>query len=348
MTTVVHTADVHLDQDRPERMEGLRSVMQAAADSDAELLTIGGDLFDTPDDFEALRNTLRNEVFTENAVPTLLIPGNHDEDAFRGNLDFGPTCSVVVDHPFGTWTSDDGDVRIIAVPYVDRLVSDHRLALADRDPFDGLDVLMIHGSLDAPGAAPGAGEEAGRAYCPLSSALLERLGFDVYLAGHYHSPQIHAIGGGGEFVYPGTPVSTRRSETGRRKVCRIDADGVSLDPVGTPHYAQFDRTIIPGQEEEVFADLDGWVDAQHEEAVLMGTIDGFTQLAESEVADRLGQVPWHELRNDVRGAEQLLEDPLYGRFRDVLREQQWDEPTTTAVDQLVLEVMGAIRSMGDR
>jgi hypothetical protein len=32
----------------------------------------------------------------------------------------------------------------------------------------------------------------------------------------------------------------------------------------------------------------------------------------------------------------------------VLQEQQWDEPTTTAVDQLVLEVMGSLRSMGDR
>jgi len=348
MATIVHTADVHLDPDRPARMEGLRSVMQAAADSGAELLTIGGDLFETPEDLVALRTTLRNEVFTEDAVPTLLIPGNHDEAAFRGNLDFGPSCSVVLDHPFGTWTSDDGDVRICAVPYVDRLDSEIRLALADRDPFGGLDVLMIHGSLDAPGAAPGAGEEAGRAYCPLSSALLERLGFDVYLAGHYHSPQIHATGGGGEFVYPGTPVSTRRSETGRRKVCRLDADGVSLDPLGTPHYAEFDRTIIPGREEEVFADLDGWVDAQHEEAMLMGALDGFTGLEETEVADRLGQVPWHELQNDVLGAEQLLEDPLYGRFRDVLQEQQWDEPTTTAVDQLVLEVMGALRSMGDR
>lgn len=347
MTTIVHTADVHLDPDRPARMEGLRSVMQAAEHAEAELLTIGGDLFETPEDVDALRTPLRNEVFTEDAVPTLLIPGNHDEAAFRGNLDFGPSCSVVLDPPFGTWTSAAEDVRISAVPYVDRLDSDIRLALADRDPFDGLDVLMIHGSLDAPGAAPGAGEEAGRAYCPLSSALLERLGFDVYLAGHYHSPQIHAIGGGGEFVYPGTPVSTRRSETGRRKVCRLDADGVTLDALGTPHYARFDRTIIPGQEETVFADLDEWVDAQHEEADLMGAIDGFTELAETEVADRLGQVPWHELRNDVRGAAELLDDPLYGRFSQVLQEQQWDEPTTTAVDQLVLEVMGSLRSMGD-
>ena len=143
-------------------------------------------------------------------------------------------------------------------------------------------------------------------------------------------------------------MSTRRSETGRQEVGGLDAEGGTLGALGTPHYAQFDRTMIPGREEEVFADLDGWVDAQHEEAVLMGTIDGFTQLAETEIADRLGQVPWHELRNDVRGAAELLEDPLYGRFRDVLQEQQWDEPTTTAVDQLVLEVMGALRSMGDR
>jgi DNA repair exonuclease len=99
MTTIVHTADVHLDPDRPARMEGLRSVMQAAEDAEAELLTIGGDLFETPEDVDALRTPLRNEVFTEDAVPTLLIPGNHDEAAFRGNLDFGPSCSVVLDPP---------------------------------------------------------------------------------------------------------------------------------------------------------------------------------------------------------------------------------------------------------
>jgi DNA repair exonuclease SbcCD nuclease subunit len=50
----LHTADVHLHGERPARRDALEAVLSLAAERDVDVVTIGGDLFDRPDDVESL------------------------------------------------------------------------------------------------------------------------------------------------------------------------------------------------------------------------------------------------------------------------------------------------------
>src|SRR6056297_76958 len=125
VTTVVHTADVHLRADAPERLEALEAVLDVAEDRDADVLTIGGDLFDRPDDVDELRSDLRNRLFSDRPFEIVLIPGNHDVAAFRGDLFFGDACTVVADEEhFGTWVDPSGSYKIVAIPYRETVTDD--------------------------------------------------------------------------------------------------------------------------------------------------------------------------------------------------------------------------------
>ena len=53
-----------------------------------DLLTLAGDIFDTVEDADALRPVLRSK-FSNLDFEIIAIPGNHDIDAYSGNLNFG-------------------------------------------------------------------------------------------------------------------------------------------------------------------------------------------------------------------------------------------------------------------
>jgi len=208
MTRVLHTADVHLASDAPERTEALDALLERAEREGIDVVTIGGDLFDDPEDVERLRADLRNGPFSGRPFDVVVIPGNHDVAAYRGDVFFGDACTVIAADPFGHWTAPDGDLRITGLPYRERPDDDLLLALQDRTPFDGTEVLLLHCSLDAPFQDDDPGDDGGRHYFPVTERLLAELDFDAYLAGHYHAPHQLSLPNGAPFTYPGTPAST--------------------------------------------------------------------------------------------------------------------------------------------
>jgi exonuclease SbcD len=160
MPSLVHTADVHLRPDTDERLTALEEVLATATDHDADVLTIGGDLFDRPEDVEQLRSDLRNRFFTDRSFEIILIPGNHDIEAFRGDLFFGDSCTVIADEEyFGTWVSPNETFKIVGIPYQETVTDDLLLAIEDRPAFAGTEVLLFHGSLDAPIGADAGNED---------------------------------------------------------------------------------------------------------------------------------------------------------------------------------------------
>lgn len=334
MTTLVHTADVHLRPDAKERLEALESVLAVATDVGADVLTIGGDLFDRPADVETLRSDLRNRFFTDLPFEVVLIPGNHDVDAFRGDLFFGDACTVVADEEhYGTWVGDDGDLRVVCVPYCETASDELLLALDDRDPFDGTDVLLFHGSLDAPIGADAGDEDAYR-YFPVTEELLVDLGFDHYLAGHYHGPHLLRFEGGTEFAYPGTPASTRTSETGRRRVVRLDpGEGLAFEPLESFHHLEKRLAVTPGREEAVVEELREWVEtAVAPTARPSIVVEGVVDQGETEFADRLAAVAdpdW--ITNETVSVEHVTSHPVIREFEARLEETEWDEETKAAV-----------------
>lgn len=334
MTSLVHTADVHLRPESDERFDALEAVLEVTEELGADVLTIGGDLFDRPEDVETLRSDLRNRLFTDRPFAILLVPGNHDVDAFRGDLFFGDACTVVadVDH-FGTWVSEDGRLRVVCLPYREEPTDELLLSLSDRDPFDGADVLLFHGSLDAPISAE-TGEEGDYRYFPVTEELLAELGFDYYLAGHYHGPHLLQFDTGAEFAYPGTPASTRTSETGRRRVVKLDpGSGLEFEPLDTYHHLEKRVTVTPGAEESVLTELREWVESTvSPRADPSIVVDGVVDQSESAFARQLREVANPEwITDETVSVEHVTSHPVLREFEARLDETDWDEETREAV-----------------
>lgn len=350
MTVLLHTADVHLTSDDPERMEALRAVLDRAEMGDMDIVTIGGDLFDRPEEVERLRTDLRNDLFSGRSFDIILIPGNHDIEAYRGDVFFGDSCTVITEEPYEHWTAPDESLRITGLPYTEYSDDDLVLSLQDREAFDGPEVLLLHCSLDVPFDEYETGDEATPRYFPVTEELLAELGFDYYLAGHYHSAHKVPLSNGGEFTYPGTPASTSTSETGQRRVSVLKPDeGIVFETLDTHHYVEREFTATPGAEQELLDTVREWA-AQHvrESAEASIHVDGFIGQEEETFNEELVEAASPASVSDhTRSADHVLSHPLFLSFEDELEETDWDDETTAKVRQRALDVCNELIARGD-
>lgn len=349
MTRLLHTADVHLRPNAEDRRAALETVLERAGEAEADVLTIGGDLFDDPGTLEALRPTLRGELFTDQPFEILLIPGNHDVEAFRGDVFFGDACTVLGREPYEQWTAPDEDLRITGLPYRETPDDELWMALQDRTTFEGTEALLLHCSLDAPFDGE-TGEEAGRRYFPVSEDLLTELGFDLYLAGHYHQPHRVRFADDSTFVYPGTPASTTRAETGPRRVARFDTEAtLSLESIATFHHARVEFVLTPGEEATLFERVERWTDEHaRPTADAVVHVEGFTEMDEAAFAEALADAADPaSVTNQTRGVAHLQSHPLYRAFEDELAATDWSEDDREAVRQRTLSVFSQLRAGGE-
>src|SRR5262249_60580272 len=66
----------------------------------ADALIIAGDLFDRGSDAVGERAWVRELVESIAPRPVVLIPGNHDSDAFGAGTDFGANAVVLAEAPY--------------------------------------------------------------------------------------------------------------------------------------------------------------------------------------------------------------------------------------------------------
>jgi DNA repair exonuclease SbcCD nuclease subunit len=323
MTRILHTADVHLRPDADERLAALEAVLAEAEAVEADVVTIGGDLFDTDGAAERLRTGLRS-VFSDRPFETFVIPGNHDRTAFEGDVHFGETVVPATDDPYGDYGVDG--TRIVTVSYQPGLTDDLRVALEDRETYDDPECLLLHCSLEAPMAGT-TGDEDVVNYFPVTEGELAQLDFEYYLAGHYHSQGRIDLPNGGAFVYPGTPASVTRAETGRRAVALVDTDEetVTFRELNTRYAAVLEETVMPGQEDELIEAIRSRCETWRGDNVAARLdLDGFTERGEStfrkDVLAATGDLDV-DLDYGVRTVENLLEHPIYREFAERLAER---------------------------
>ncbi len=350
MTQVLHTADIHLTLDDQERMDALRSLLDLAEREEIDIVTIGGDLFDQPENVEQLRTDLRNDLFSNRPFEIILIPGNHDIEAYRADVFFGDSCTVITENPFGHWIAPDDDLRITGLPYRERPDDDLLLSLQDREPFEGTEVLLLHCSLDAPFDDYETGDEGSHRYFPVTEELLTELGFDYYLAGHYHNPRHVSFADGSEFTYPGTPASTSTSETGPRRVSVLDpTGGIDFEPLDAFHYVSREFTVTPGAEQKLLDDVQAWTQ-QHVTDFSEASIHviGFVEMDEEKFHKELTAITSAaNVINETRNVEHILSHPLYRLFEAELEETEWDDKTTAKVTERTLEVFSQLTARGE-
>ncbi len=265
---ILHLADVHLDRpfvglpravaaaQRRALFTTFCRALEIARDRGAELVTIGGDLWEE----EHVRGDTRASVAHELeqlGIPVLIACGNHDplipggsyrRTAWPANVEIVP-LSRLREFRYG-------DVSIWSVSWGGGDLSS-RLLEHFEAPQDGRRHLaLLHGT--AP-TAPFA-DEADR-YFPIDPTRLRNAGISACLAGHIHAAS-HVEG----VVYPGSPEPLGWAERGRHCVAVVDVGeqvGVELVDVNS---TRFETIEIDCSECESSAAVDDRVERALEQA----------------------------------------------------------------------------------
>src|ERR1700722_10160239 len=235
--TIVQAADVHLETVFPELRgggarraalaEAFERIIDLALERNADVLTIGGDLYEGERAGPATARFLFT-AFARFGKPVFVAPGNHDPFVARSLYtrdDLPPNVRVFAD---ASWT---------AVP----LAHDATLYGFGHTPaepgrpfagatFDrsGVRIALVHGS-DEERCPPGK-----RATAPFTAAEIRAAGATLVLTGHYHGGAVHSDADGPVFAYPGSPEPVKfgeRGEHGALVVTVRDDGSVGIEAV---------------------------------------------------------------------------------------------------------------------
>lgn len=322
---VLHTADIHLRNDSDPRWQALTAVLDKAKEIEADVVTIGGDLFDRDVDAQQMKTALR-ALFEASGQRILVLPGNHDNKGIRAGDFYGEQVTVMAD---ARQPVDIGDVRFVALPFsdggADRTLE--RLYAADElcaGEVGKCNVLLYHGELLDLVPGGGAFGEEEPDYMPTRLASFDHVGFDYVLAGHFHrSFAVHRYEGG-YFVYPGSPVSITVKETGRRHAGVIDVgEPPRSEPLDTRHFEQLTVHLDPFDATHPIDVVDERLRGAHSHAQVLLTLEGFVDLGAlgltetefyNEVKKAIARWPVKDVEPRWQDVRDVIDHELFKKF----------------------------------
>lgn len=312
MTRFLHTADVHLAADRTERWEALDAVLEAAEEHGAEALLIAGDLLDRGEDHAALRAEVRTR-FDRIGIPVVLVPGNHDLDAYAPGQDWGGDVRLLTGEPAAVTRA--AGLKVIGVPFPSqptsfRLVRERVEALVEgKAPH----VLVAHGTLidvrDARVQVESQADEPGP-YFPIRTGDLEGLGVRYVALGHYHQPDRWEAGSA-PVVYAGSPSPVGPHAWGPRSaaVVELSGDGAEVQHVElpVPYRQKHEVWLTPFEEATQLDDLEQRLrEAADGRCALQVTVEGILAGLEEEELRRRAEALCERHRSSFADLEITL------------------------------------------
>ena len=319
---ILHTADIHLREYQDERWQALEELIKIGNGDEVNILVICGDLFDKDVDAERLRPQIR-EIFSDAAFKILIIPGNHDIDSYKTGMYFGDNVSVL-----GTVPYECDSVRIIGIPFEaihgEELLRKIR-AVSHRLTSDKTSILLCHGELlDAFFSRTDFGREGEGRYMPFKLSYFERLEVEYVLAGHFHSKfDVWRLENGGYFVYPGSPVSITRAETGQRKANLFEVGGppsqVALD---TFHFHEVSIELNPFKDENPVQLVQKHISKLHPKATAILTVSGYVngerlKMTEADIVAQIKEIVKGKCADEhyeFKDISRILENDLFKSF----------------------------------
>lgn len=344
MPRILHTADLHLAEDRPERWSALEAVLELAVEHRADLLLVAGDLLDRAEDHTALRPRIR-ELLDGAPCPACLLPGNHDVSAYGAGQDWGGDTHLLLGEPVHVVRV--AGLRVVGAPYP----ADHRpFAAVRRELVQALEgegdaVAVLHGTLvDAgtPSIQAESRADEPDAYFPIHLEELRDLPAVYVALGHYHQHALRRIGGTA-VAYAGSPTPVGSHAWGPRTAVLAEVEGgeVEVEALRLP-VPYRDRTSVwltPFEEE---AELEALESRLREEAdplcSLEVRVDGIlVGLDEEALRVRIDRLEaelegrWAELEFDLQGVG--LDPGRADLFREFRRRlESWEEEGGTRPD----------------
>lgn len=352
---LLHTADLHLTEDNPERWAALDQLVEVARREKVSALLIAGDLFDHHVDADRLRPALA-KVLGDEKFKTVILPGNHDYAAYRSGLYFGAAVSVL-----DNWQEpmQIGKALLWGLPYEkisgERLVERLRLMGSMMDE-KACNILLFHGELlDAYYSRGDMGDEGDQRYMPVNLAYFKTLPIRYVLAGHFHSRYAaYNLKNEGFFIYPGSPVAITRRETGRRAANLLDINEAPVEvALKTYHYEELNLTLDPSDCVDPLVLLEQKMSRIDSQALIKLTIRGLFNGAafgksEIELAEALRKIAGNRLAGvpvesfyDVR---HILEDDLFKEFKLKLEQSDCTPEIKPTVEEMVIEAFRVVKA----
>ena len=205
------SADFHLTNEikNKERFNALRYILKTLKEKEIHKFIIVGDLFDKDfqnfKDFENLMDNFKD-------IEVLVIPGNHDEN-LRKNHIRNKNIQVIEK----TTILNIGNIHFLFIPYINNSTIDEEI-----DKFSsqiGKNWILIgHG--DYITSKININEYEAGIYMPLTRKGLQKYNPLYSFLGHIHKP----ISVDERVIYPGSPCSVDKSETGKRTFLIFDTD----------------------------------------------------------------------------------------------------------------------------
>lgn len=289
MPLFIHSADIHLRKDRPDRIEVFKHFVEEARKKSADIL-LCGDLFDTVSDANALRAEIR--TIQKDLAPQrmFLIPGNHDAEAYDESLDYGENIVVLRDKPFSFFETDG--LRIVGLPF------QHSVKLSEilsENIIPPSDILLAHATLFMYGHPELYLEVAEKKeeYFPIHTSDVFRLKTRYLALGHIHGGFFLKEIEGTTLCYPGSPLPVDASETGKRFYAEVDFQERKASVRSVP------IDILPYIEKETFFmfignEIGGQVELRrilkeraHRQAKMFVDVKGYVGIPEYEMNEMI-------------------------------------------------------------
>jgi exonuclease SbcD len=351
---IIHTADLHLKEHGDERWQALQNIIAIGKKEKIELFLISGDLFDRGSDAEALRPHIRS-LFTGTGFRICLIPGNHDKDSYAGGVYFGEDTTILLD-PNSPY--EYKDVMIWGIPFepADKEKILYQLrALVHRLTPGMKQIVLYHGELlDAFFSRSDFGDEGDERYMPVRLSYFNDLHVDYVLAGHFHKRfDVRQLAQGGYFVYPGSPVSITRKETGQRRINLFELGKPPQELLlDTPYFEEVAIVCDPfagnnpletikerfqklPAHAQVLLTITGFINGEAMGTTEEALVEGIKKI----VRDRCAEPPKYEFR-DIR---QILEDDLFKEFLAKLEQAAYAEEKKGQMREMAIRAMMGAR-----
>ncbi len=326
---ILHSADTHLREAGDERWAALKVVLETAAAQKVDALVFSGDFFDDPAAAERLRPLIREQL-SGLPFPVIILPGNHDAEAYPDGAFWGERVQLLRDpeQPFCL-----GETCFWGLPFREAGEAEVQQLLtqmAQRMDGPGRHFLLFHGELTNLGYGWGEyGRESRKRYMPASLEMFEAGPWQAVLAGHLHR-KFAALPIDGEryFIYPGSPVAITRNEIGRRAVNLLEDDAPprALE-IETAYYQTYRLRLDPLRKPEPEKEIRARVEALGPGGMLLVEASGFfngaaIQLTEEQFFRKLKSLENERVelsRIECRDIRRIADDPL---FRKIIREIQ--------------------------
>ena len=349
---ILHTADVHIKEFEDERWLTLQKIIEVGKEQNIEILAISGDLFDKDIDAEILRPKIR-DLFSNNPFKIIIIPGNHDSESYASDMYFGEDAIVLTDL-YAPYESED--VVIWGMPF-EPIDSERVLtklhSLRDKLNSKKKNILLYHGELlDAFFSRKDFGDEGEEQYMPVKLSYFKDLKVDYILSGHFHSNfDIRMLENGGYFVYPGSPISITKRETGQRKVNIFKVGEPPKEyTLDTPHFEEIVIELDPFLEENPVDMIKERFDNIHPTSKIILTVKGYINsekinMGEQELHEEIKKIlkgKYVEEHPEFHDIQNILEDDLFKSFKGKLERTGFiEEKKKQMINIAIKALMGA-------